>query len=245
MIARRAACASISPRPACAACWPSTSRLPPPARWSSSTPSSLCRPSSASTSRATALALAPSAAARWSRRSRCRACSKRLPDRTAMLGGRRAARCRARLLAAALPSYALAAAALVRARPRLFDGADAVGPAAAALVHPGDRPALFAAQFALSHACWLITYPLAGWAGATLGLPMTAVLLAASAAIAIIIALAVWPADDPEVIEHSHADAKRPSASRRRGARPSPRARLRHRRHASGMASLELTKLVG
>ena len=28
-----------------------------------------------------------------------------------------------------------------------------------------DRPALFAAQFALSHACWLITYPLAGWLG--------------------------------------------------------------------------------
>lgn len=25
--------------------------------------------------------------------------------------------------------------------------------------HPEDRPALFAAQFALSHACWLITYP--------------------------------------------------------------------------------------
>jgi MFS family permease len=29
--------------------------------------------------------------------------------------------------------------------------------------HPEDRPALFAAQFALSHACWLITYPLSGW----------------------------------------------------------------------------------
>lgn len=27
---------------------------------------------------------------------------------------------------------------------------------------PGERPALFAAQFALSHACWLVTYPLAG-----------------------------------------------------------------------------------
>ena len=34
---------------------------------------------------------------------------------------------------------------------------------------PEDRPALFAAQFALSHACWLIAYPLAGWAGATPG----------------------------------------------------------------------------
>ena len=29
--------------------------------------------------------------------------------------------------------------------------------------HAEDRLALFAAQFALSHACFLITYPLAGW----------------------------------------------------------------------------------
>src|SRR3546814_15896387 len=35
--------------------------------------------------------------------------------------------------------------------------------------HQEDRPALFAAQFALSHACWLLTYPLAGWLGAEIG----------------------------------------------------------------------------
>ena len=35
--------------------------------------------------------------------------------------------------------------------------------------HPGDRPAPFSTQFALSHACWLLTYPLAGWLGATAG----------------------------------------------------------------------------
>ena len=29
--------------------------------------------------------------------------------------------------------------------------------------HAEDRPAVYAAQFALSHACWLVTYPLAGW----------------------------------------------------------------------------------
>ncbi|MCE8525951.1 MFS transporter [Ruegeria pomeroyi] len=28
---------------------------------------------------------------------------------------------------------------------------------------PEDLPALFAAQFSLSHACWLLSYPLAGW----------------------------------------------------------------------------------
>jgi H+ antiporter protein len=42
---------------------------------------------------------------------------------------------------------------------------------------PEDRPALFAAQFALSHACWLITYPLAGWLGATAGLGTTFIAL--------------------------------------------------------------------
>ena len=37
--------------------------------------------------------------------------------------------------------------------------------------HPEDRPAVYAAQFALSHACWLVFYPLAGWLGARAGLP--------------------------------------------------------------------------
>lgn len=70
--------------------------------------------------------------------------------------------------------------------------------------NPEDRPALFAAQFALSHACWLIAYPLAGWAGAALGLPVTAIVLAVLAAVAIGIAFTVWPADDPAIVEHRH-----------------------------------------
>ncbi|WP_116245461.1 MFS transporter [Nocardiopsis sp. FIRDI 009] len=37
--------------------------------------------------------------------------------------------------------------------------------------HP--LPSLFAAQFALSHACFLLTYPLAGWLGARAGQPLT------------------------------------------------------------------------
>ncbi|MFC5585079.1 MFS transporter [Nitratireductor kimnyeongensis] len=69
-----------------------------------------------------------------------------------------------------------------------------------------DRPALFAAQFALSHACWLIAYPLAGWAGVALGLPATSIILAALAAVAIGVGLAIWPARDPEIVEHSHDD---------------------------------------
>jgi hypothetical protein len=70
--------------------------------------------------------------------------------------------------------------------------------------HAEDRPALFAAQFALSHACWLVTYPLAGWAGAAFGLPATSVILAIIAASAVAAAAWLWPAADPEVVEHSH-----------------------------------------
>ena len=71
---------------------------------------------------------------------------------------------------------------------------------------PEDRPALFAAQFALSHACWLIFYPLAGWLGARLGMPLTFACLGLAALMAVLVALRVWPAHDPDVIEHEHAD---------------------------------------
>jgi len=71
--------------------------------------------------------------------------------------------------------------------------------------HPADRPALFAAQFALSHACWLVFYPLAGWMGAGWGMPATFVVLALAALFATALAIAVWPVHDPDVIEHEHA----------------------------------------
>ena len=69
-----------------------------------------------------------------------------------------------------------------------------------------DRPALFAAQFALSHACWLVTYPLAGWLGATAGLNLSFLALAVLAAFATIASARLWPADDPREIEHGHDD---------------------------------------
>jgi hypothetical protein len=55
-----------------------------------------------------------------------------------------------------------------------------------------DHPAAFAAQFSLSHACWLITYPLAGWLG-TSGLPAAAAILASVAALATVAAFVLWP----------------------------------------------------
>lgn len=68
----------------------------------------------------------------------------------------------------------------------------------------GDRPAIYAAQFALSHACWLITYPLSGSLGGTLGLSATFAILAAATLAATAAALAMWPAHDPGALEHLH-----------------------------------------
>ncbi len=72
--------------------------------------------------------------------------------------------------------------------------------------HPEDRPALFAAQFALSHGCWLMTYPIAGWMGAQAGVSITFLALAAVAMIAAVLALTVWPRHDTQEIEHFHPD---------------------------------------
>lgn len=69
-----------------------------------------------------------------------------------------------------------------------------------------DRPAVFSAQFSLSHACWLVTYPLAGWAGSALGLDVAALLLLGIALPASLAAVAAWPRLDAEEITHVHTD---------------------------------------
>jgi len=69
-----------------------------------------------------------------------------------------------------------------------------------------DRPALFAAQFALSHVCWLIAYPLAGQIGAALGFGAAFGISAGLAALGTIAALLIWPAVDRDSVDHSHAD---------------------------------------
>jgi MFS family permease len=69
-----------------------------------------------------------------------------------------------------------------------------------------DRGAVFAAQFALSYACWLVTYPLAGWIGAGAGLSTAALVLAAIGALGLVAVLRLWPARDPQVVPHAHPD---------------------------------------
>lgn len=72
--------------------------------------------------------------------------------------------------------------------------------------HAEDRPALFAAHFALSHAAWLLTYPLAGWLGAAIGLSLTAIVLAIIAGLGLLCAVWLWRASDEVEVEHSHDD---------------------------------------
>ncbi len=72
--------------------------------------------------------------------------------------------------------------------------------------HPEDRPAVFAAQFALSHACWLVTYPLAGVLMTFAGASTTMICLGLLCPFGIGITLRVWPAGDPVVLEHRHDD---------------------------------------
>ncbi|MGS4884269.1 MFS transporter [Roseibium sp. MB-4] len=72
--------------------------------------------------------------------------------------------------------------------------------------HAEDRPLVFAAQFALSHAGWLITYPLAGWLGNTASIPQTLTALALVAAPAALAAAWLWPKDDARYLIHDHPD---------------------------------------
>lgn len=72
--------------------------------------------------------------------------------------------------------------------------------------HPEDRPAVYAAQFALSHACWLVTYPLAGWLITDFGAATAFAVLALISIIGLIGGVVLWPRGDADVVEHSHDD---------------------------------------
>lgn len=93
----------------------------------------------------------------------------------------------------------------------------AMGASYAALVTPGGRllkrsadveslPFLFAAQFSLSHICWLLAYPLAGWVGSTFGLGAALAALTVLAVVGLLGARALWPKHDPSVVPHVHPE---------------------------------------
>lgn len=135
----------------------------------------------------------------------------RFDDRTVMLPA-----------AFALPLVLAAVAALTARAPSTGAWAAtlaawaAVGAASSAVLTPAGRvirrsatdadlPSAFAAQFSLSHGCWLLTYPLAGLLAAKAGLPVTAVVLG-SIALASAAAATSWPVHDPTRLDHVHRD---------------------------------------
>lgn len=137
----------------------------------------------------------------------------RVADRTVML------------IAAAVLTAALAALAAITATMApgtaywhvLLGGWLVMGIAYSASVTPSgrllkrsanaeDRPTLFAAQFALSHVCWLLCYPLVGQLGARVGMTAAFGAMAVLAAIGTVAALWLWPSNDPDVVAHEHGD---------------------------------------
>ncbi len=72
--------------------------------------------------------------------------------------------------------------------------------------HADDRSALFAAQFALSHACWLVTYLVAGLAGSRFGMAPTLLALGGLAVLGVAAAARVWPRVDADQLTHDHPD---------------------------------------
>jgi MFS family permease len=62
---------------------------------------------------------------------------------------------------------------------------------------PADLPSVFAADFSLSHACWLVCYPLAGWLATQTDMATTMTVLAALTLAATAVAARVWPGGAP------------------------------------------------
>ena len=132
----------------------------------------------------------------------------RVPDRPVMAGGAALMVVTLLGLAAVIVTLGLGWPALAAAWLLLGLGYSAVLTPSGRLLrrsaHPEDRPTIFAAQFALSHACWLATYPLSGWLMTQYGLIAALGGLAALAGAGGLTALLLWPKEDSEVLEHTH-----------------------------------------
>ena len=72
--------------------------------------------------------------------------------------------------------------------------------------HAEDRPAVYAAQFALSHACWLVTYPLSGWLITVAGPTTAFATLAILATAGLVGGVVLWSKDETSTLEHTHND---------------------------------------
>lgn len=69
-----------------------------------------------------------------------------------------------------------------------------------------DHPAVFAAQFSMSHLGWLFAYPLAGWLGSTLTAQMALAVLAGLCFGISALGALIWPKHDPAERAHTHPE---------------------------------------
>lgn len=116
---------------------------------------------------------------------------RRTGDRTVMLGG--AALLTVTLLStSSVGAYGTLVAVWLLTGVGLALVQTPIGRVIQRAAEPADRPPLFAAQFALSHACWLATYPIAGIAGAAFGIPAISLVLAGLAGAAGLTAAMLW-----------------------------------------------------
>ncbi|MCG7624684.1 MFS transporter [Epibacterium sp. Ofav1-8] len=72
--------------------------------------------------------------------------------------------------------------------------------------HPEDRAAVFAAQFTLSHACWLLCYPLAGLGMTYFGQEVILVVLALIGIVGLLAGSRAWPLGSAAPLPHAHPD---------------------------------------
>jgi MFS family permease len=70
----------------------------------------------------------------------------------------------------------------------------------------GDRAAYFSAQFALSHAAWLLAYPIAGRLGASIGIEATAIWFGMAILLFVGVAAVMWPSLGARDLAHTHED---------------------------------------
>ncbi len=138
---------------------------------------------------------------------------QRFPDRAVMISG-------AGFATGAMGVAALVAALMPMSLPLLtllwccvgFGYSATLTPSGRLLTrsaHPEDRPALFAAQFTLSHACWLVLYPTAGFLMTRFGAAAALSVMTLSAMIGIAWVFVIWPRVASRDVVHDHPDLPR------------------------------------
>lgn len=127
------------------------------------------------------------------------------PDRTVMLAGAVLTVAGLSITAVLLAvGPALGWGALLLLWGALGAGTSLIGTPSARLLRyrtrPQERTAVFTAHFSLSHAAFLLTYPVAGWAGTAAGHGTAAALSTLIATLAAITATRLWPAREPAAV---------------------------------------------